>query len=240
MRIIKIAIPVPYQEEWEQIINDKGYPKSYDYLNEEIEDDVQSKVEDKYPNAKPISGGSFGLTYDVGNDRILKITYDQTEIVKANKLKENPSDLYVKVYDFGQLQENVFYVVAEKVKLLSSQEDNIYTEFWDNYRIFMSFMSSRRSFLKEEDIWVDFTNALDKHGVFNNSSNLEFFNRLTNFVKKLNDEGTSWFTSDLHADNIGYNKNDEFIILDLGGLNSNNGKPLTKRLRKEPKKNKKK
>lgn len=236
MKIYKIAIPVPFQSEWKE----KSFESNaLDYLDENIDGGTSNLIEQKYPNARPISGGEFGLAYDGGNNMVVKITSDETEYVMANKLKNNPSDLFVDVYDCYPLEKTnkgthqIFIIELEKVKLLNENEKENYFGIWNKYTMFNSYVEKRKSHLNF-DVWEGFIDVLNKFGFFDNEDNIKFFQKVENFFYKLKKEGISWNGSDVHGDNIGWNHNDELVILDLGGISDNS--EIIRRPRPKPQK----
>jgi len=220
MKIYKIAVPIPLEEDWEKREKEMGMaPVSYKELDNIIPKEGVEEIEDRYPNAKIIDGGHFGLVYDIGDNKILKITYDSSEFVLASELMEMNSSVFVDIYDVDQKYGNrsrYWTIVAEKIEPLNSNQKKIVGDIIAKYRVFMPLMLRRGR--EEKEVWFEFVNALKQHGYFDKIQNKNFFNLFSSFVQNLNDEGISLYESDIHNNNIGFNKNGRLVILDLGGI----------------------
>jgi len=66
-------------------------------------------------------GGEFGMAYDIGNDKVLKITTDKTEAVNSNKLIGKTPQHLAEVYDvkryIGKDEKEYFIIILEKLKI---------------------------------------------------------------------------------------------------------------------------
>jgi len=94
-----------------------------------------------YNSVKYIGQGLFGLTYDVGDDKILKITTDKYEAANANKLRHKPITKHIiNYYDVRAINNprnrDYYSIVMDKVKPLTNENykllyGSIYTRFLD-------------------------------------------------------------------------------------------------------------
>jgi hypothetical protein len=48
-----------------------------------------------YGSTKYVGSGNFGLVYDVGDGKLLKITTDRSEAINANKLRQKPMTKHI-------------------------------------------------------------------------------------------------------------------------------------------------
>ena len=72
-----------------------AYSKLFTDFNEKT-------IEEKFPHAKPLASGAYGVAYDLGNGQILKVTSDQDELDNAIEVMQHPSSVYVDVYSVNE------------------------------------------------------------------------------------------------------------------------------------------
>lgn len=156
----------PYDEEYV-----KGILWGAEEVNRKMTKEIAEKEQELYPEMKYIGQGQIGVVYEVGPDKVVKYTTDESEYNVAFELLENPIDCTAKVFDVEYLGF-VYRIVLEKVKPLSIEEIK---EF--NYPD-----SAQREFLED---------CLELNG---------------------------WRHQDLHGANVGYNSDDNLVILDIGGM----------------------
>ena len=96
MKIFKVANPIPFNDNVDKVLEREEL--SFDPFDNEhlITPKVHDYFEKTYPNAQQIGRGSFGIVYDIGNDKVAKITTDRAEI---GFLKRNMKyDFFPKIY----------------------------------------------------------------------------------------------------------------------------------------------
>lgn len=94
---------------------------------------LRDKYNYKFHNA--IGSGMSGTVYDIGNNRVLKITNDKEEAYAANKIKsKNFKNVYkvFKVFTFKKQHFSKFYIECERLIPIRMNED--FEEFY-NYII---------------------------------------------------------------------------------------------------------
>ena len=103
------------------------YPK-FSKLQERLihTDEYVSKVliENGYKILKPISGGGFGYTFELVDNKVCKITYDRDEIYTANLLIGKKNKYLINYFDV--LQGNEFdIIIMEKIDVKSVDENKL-------------------------------------------------------------------------------------------------------------------
>lgn len=222
MKIIKLSSPMPHQEK--EI--DGEYIDNFDYFElDTISDQINKKVHDyfvnKYPHSKAIGSGGFGIVYDIGENKVAKITTDRAEIgfLKRNINKPYMPQIY-NVKFFGK----VAIIEMEKVKLLSKhQEDIVLTAEDDLKRIKeLGWGKFKRIYIGEhydpenpdkrniEDFkWM--RNKLDKYEIIQMRRSKEYSKALE-FVQTIKKDKLD---NDAHLRNIGLRENGDFVLLDI-------------------------
>lgn len=80
-----------------------------------------------YRLSKRLGEGHYGITYELGMDKILKITSDCDEAKTSSKLIDKDLKHVVKIYKVFQFKtlKGVYFIVEEKLQLLSSEESDV-------------------------------------------------------------------------------------------------------------------
>lgn len=117
MKIYKLANPLPLEE----IPIERG-GQMVDY--ELTEDDV-IEIEGRFDIVETLGEGQFGIAYLTKDGKVLKLTTDLQEIEAAKEIKQFRHGPFAEIYETGNIKENLFYILKEKVQILSEQEQNL-------------------------------------------------------------------------------------------------------------------
>lgn len=101
-----------YYEDFEE------HPHEVD-LNEldlKLGDELTNKILNKFTKNKPIKlgeGGNFGVAYNIGDGKVLKITKDKTEAINSKKLIGKTTQHLANIYEvkFIKSNDNIFYII---------------------------------------------------------------------------------------------------------------------------------
>ena len=99
------------EEYWEGVI----------LVNEDLTKKDAKYLEKKYPNIKPLGSGHEGIAYDIGNNKVLKLTFNTSEYNLAKFLIKNPLCFFTNVYSAEKLNKT-YAIVIEKCKEISHKE----------------------------------------------------------------------------------------------------------------------
>jgi len=80
-------------------------------------------------SAKVLGTGTQGTAFDIGGDKVLKLTKDKKEAIASNKLLGSAMESVAKIFDVFKLkEEEVYGIVQEKLDPLSASEKKEYNE----------------------------------------------------------------------------------------------------------------
>ena len=181
-------------------------------------DDFWEMVNHKAP-AKPKSLGeeTKGVAYDIGRNKVIKITKDSSEadassIVAKKGRVEGVNKIYG-VYKW-KFYPDYYIIVQDKVKM---DEDRAYKASDDIYATFIDLYPK----IPEEDALdsINYTNAVVKEmiDILDNKDSISLIKGLSNLLK------LGILYRDLHEGNIGFDKSNKAVIIDLGYSKSPGG-----------------
>jgi len=209
MKIYKISAPIPFGEEGKEELfqNPEVFitEEEYQDINESIPSKVQQYFEEKYPHARPIGMGSFGIAYDIGNNKVVKITTDRAEIGFLKRGLNFP--FVIDFYDikfFGKIA----IIEMEKVTLLENDqeasdayelaESDIYDE--ERHKTPKKIKKERRKMSVMQQYQDDKIRKTEK------------YRKAYSFIKQLKKYNLD---NDAHILNIGIRNNGDYVIFDL-------------------------
>jgi hypothetical protein len=213
VKIYRLAIPIPFENDVENIA---PYIEPYKMTDgpERIDNKYTKKqvknIEQQFPNAKPIGFGGMGIAYDIGDNKILKVTIDETELDSATRLMEKPLDTHANVY---QVNEQNGYIILEKLTPLTRSEKQIYTllhrtRFWQN---------KQNKIVTNREQLIEYIKSINyEHEFSNTQETFNLMDKIIQFVSKLIKNGLTPHLLDIHKDNVGFDNNGNMKILDLG------------------------
>ena len=219
MKIYRIAIPIPFENDVKNLAPDmepykmKDGPERIDqkYTKKQVKN-----IEQQFPNAKPIGFGGMGIAYDIGGNKILKVTIDETELDAATRLIEKPLDTHANVY---QVNEQDSYIILEKLTPLTKSQKDIYmrlyrTYFWKDKQ---TGLTNKINPITNREQLIEYIKSINyEHEFANTQETFYLMDAMVQFVSKLIKNGLIPHLLDIHKDNVGFDKNGNIKILDLG------------------------
>jgi hypothetical protein len=210
MKIYRISTPIPFYEKLEESRN--NYPQNFFDTGLELCCDhttqhESSKFEKMFPGASPLGAGAFGMAFDIGNNKIAKITRDDTEVKNARKFKKNPNTNIIKIHDVFRLSTNSinYVIIMDKVYPLDKNEEKIY-EF--TYHWFSHYgLADLQPFDSEV-----MNKIFSRYKIKKTPESIQTLNKSIKFIESL--YNINMF-EDAHERNIG-KIGDSFVRFDLG------------------------
>lgn len=183
-----------------------------------LEDVVVPIIEQMFPNAKFLGSGAFGLVYDIGNEKVMKITTDSSEAYLAALYKNKNLKYTVKIYDIILLSDKltqsfirlesltVWGMIYEKVAPFPSKAKFVF----DLAREYGYEILSDYDYLMQKytELFNGRPSGIQKKYAKNIVEMWHYF---------LENDMRPW---DLSVKNLGLNSNGEIVLLDLGMLKS--------------------
>lgn len=174
----------------------------------DIPHDVSELIEKRYPNAKRLGSGTNGVAFDIGNNKVLKVTKDTSEAIFAAKYLGHDFMHIAQVYAIDILYKkivnsknssHIWGIILEKVDPLSEKDTILVNKIINEY-------------LYSEDS-EDSENSEDSE-----DSEKKYFikKQLISLINELKSQ--SFGIDDIYADNLGWDSNGNLVVLDLGFL----------------------
>jgi len=123
-RVHSLALPL------EEELSEKGH-LDYDddenlwfgayYLKDDILEEEGKMLESRYPEMRPLGSGHEGIAYDIGDGKVLKLTFNEAEYDIGQTLIDNPSPHFANVYSVEKLNQS-YAIVLEKCQLWDTSE----------------------------------------------------------------------------------------------------------------------
>lgn len=163
-------------------------------------DNVKDLIEKRFPNAKYLDHGTNGIAYDLGNNKILKITVDYSEAIFASKFKNHNLKHVVQVYDIEFLG---------KADLQAYQYDKESTHPFSLWGIIIE--KATPLTMEEEDYFSHYESIQKLRPD-------KFDERIHNEIVSLKNELSQHRLSSLDVSpyNVGWNSKGNLVVLDLG------------------------
>jgi len=180
-------------------------------IRDKLTEEEALQESQSHPILPYIGSGFYGIAYGLDEDIVVKYTDDFREYISAKtilEMQEEKGSLpgIVTIFYVEQMpKSDIYKIYLERVDPLSEQEKRLIAGFYNAYQEGIDFI---------EYTFSDFYEEYEEFGSSN--MNQEIFDKYVILVKKLTSIGAS--LSDLHEDNIGIDKNGEYVILDVGGL----------------------
>jgi len=200
-------------------------PENIENIDENYERDVADSIANqictKFNLNQPvyISGGTFGIAYDIGNDLVLKITKDKSEASENLKLIGKQLNYIAKPFRVFKIKSKnsipqTYAIILEKLQT-SPEIERIYNRL--NFA-FGSILDVGLSEVIEEYLGLG-TGDIDKNIVDNylrkNPQDAKFFNGLLNIANEVQSLGVE--SMDFYNwRNLGYKKNGVLGFFDVG------------------------
>ena len=136
MKIYRLAA-IPKMEEVRNYINPRYYnfflqgPKS---VHEELSSKNARILANLFPNMKFLNGGYEGIVYDIGINRVLKLTPESNEYEVSKFFLKAPESFYVRIFDIMVLENDnklpIYGIIKEKVKPMSKEAISVAEWLW--------------------------------------------------------------------------------------------------------------
>jgi hypothetical protein len=123
---IKVAA-IPQIQDIKKYINPRSHgflqgPKS---VHEELSKKNVNILNNMFPNMKYLGGGFEGVVYDIGDNRVIKLTPEPLEYKVSMFFLKNPESFYVRIFDVFVLENNgklpIYAIIKEKIKDLPKE-----------------------------------------------------------------------------------------------------------------------
>ena len=183
---------------------------------------MESIVKIYYPDTEIeyFSFGDYAYVFKA-NNRVIKVTIDQSEYTFASLLVNNHKKEFVYVYNTIQHNEydedeneNLsFYIIeAEFVETVNDTLDEMYIDFREKFNMHLkSFLADYQRHQKSRFI----KNILKRLTTFKFKKEVYQLIRITKQIKQFN-----MMCIDMHMYNVGVRNNNEIVLLDLGCMHS--------------------
>lgn len=169
-----------------------------------------------YGDAKYIGEGTYGMAYDVGDDKILKITNDVSEAGNANKLRRKPITKHIiNYYDVRVVRigdEKYYSIAMDKVQPITDKEHKLF--YSDIYKKYFD------PTISDKDVFnyvLDYLEKYETEEYFDDS--LRFYKeklepQRQSILKEFKKYGIP--TNDAHVGNVGFDDEGNFVYFDIG------------------------
>ena len=177
---------------------------------------------EKYYEIEPIGHGHFGSAYDVGFNKILKLTRDEKEYDNAQILQNKDTEHLVKIFksdviDLGEGGKGIYWAILME-KLIKPSKNVIdivdtltFNDFPGKYEHWYekSLYNIEQFPEKELNSWL--LDTFENENTVNNARHI--LKQMIEIKKEAKEMGMS--TVDLHGGNVGF-KHDKLVLFDLG------------------------
>jgi hypothetical protein len=135
----------------------------------------------KVVNLNYINSGSYGSAYDIGNNKVLKITRDEQEILLCSNLVNKKIDFVAEYYFVGKSKYfDLGFIIMKRYK-----KSNYLTEsyIYDFYDIFVSYYNFYESMQKDDNI-KKLYKLIDLY-IYDEENREKFLKLCDNYLKQL-------------------------------------------------------
>ena len=191
---LPVEIPTNYRTPYY-----KCKPSGATNIDREMSEETADAQKAEYPDMDFLGSGASGLVVDLGPNIVGKYTTFINETVAAKKIQEFKPKCFIEVYDVKQIQNSLWLIVCEKVKVPSHLELSVL------YHARMQFATLQY--------------VLQSVHVKPFSSDAQVVEHTYKKFKEWKDNlrQSDFDYSDDHPDNFGWNRNGDLVALDLGG-----------------------
>lgn len=196
-----------------------------EFINAELDEKVARQAAQQlgYQILNKLGNGINATAYDIGDNKILKVTCSYRDARAFHRIKEVSNPYLPKVYDVKKLicigeqyrEREGYVIIAEKLQLIDGE----------NRQTLINFLTTLKAKIHGkkalESSWVttkDLTKPSNYKNRINNLKSKGFqkklFTDLVRSAQLLEDNGLS--VGDIHYENIGKNQHGNWVILDLG------------------------
>ena len=208
-QIKDMPLPFPYPG----LVSDKSFTKNTIGLNR-IDHRMTQETADREKERNPsyLGSGAFGVIIDLGGGKVGKYITDYTEADFADEIKRNPVPCVVKIHSVTQVQQevnskvpNLWLVIEDKVRTLSPEDARLAWEI----RGWRFLAAPDNGGYEEADVRNSYQDAITKY-----PDKKQFIDDLFKFGIQMVQYGIC--SHDVKGDNIGYDQNNNLVLIDLG------------------------
>lgn len=146
-----------------------------------------------------IGDGNFGYAFKTKENKVIKVTKDPAEVFSAYKIKDKNLQNTTNIYDIDFIDDTNTIIYQE----YTPNDPEIREQY---FRVKSLLSLSDQCFLSfDETLFEEFNVKID-------DLDLKFAKDIANGVNEVFNSGG--FAYDVHEDNIGINKNGDFVIFD--------------------------
>jgi len=212
------------------------YDFSKDYIDK-IAEKVSKELGFRYSHF--VGMGDYGIAYDVGNEKVLKITTDKNEYEISNYLRTKNTTYLIDIYDVRKIGETGLYsIVMDKVEKLTSFE-KIFLDKLNGflYNKKMNILDIFSTYDNEDKMRYFLVNEISDKPEPSYSANFSVLLKLISDLVYIKLEARKYkiICCDLRAANVGWKNNDSIgkhlVFFDIGSYGEKNFKTTKKRLK---------
>ncbi len=188
-----------------------------------VGDKIVSHISEKYGYESPryVGKGTYGLAYDIGGDKIMKVTSDKSEAVESLKIKGKTMKHLADVYE-------VYYITPKQ----DSEIPESYVIILEKLKTdepYFNKMLRRVYYVFNNILKLDFNNTIDDYVFYGRNDNEKEINQ---YMSKNPEDSKFYYgllaiadearqygiqsTDYINSSNLGYKKNGELGFFDMG------------------------
>ncbi len=193
-----LPFDVPDRQDHAGPIIFRGKTRIDDTMTQDTADEEQRRNEEM----SYLGVGSYGIVADLGNGMVLKYIASPNEAETARRVMQTKPPCVVKIHEVRELQDDLWGIVMDKVRLLNSGESyqaSAYKWYWISITEGMSLEEfvDRSSYVPEK-----FTH--------------EFYDKYAKMLICLRENKIP--LDDVHGDNCGYDNEGNLVVFDIGDV----------------------
>lgn len=170
---------------------------------------------DQYPDLSYLGSGSNGVVVDLGYNMVGKYTNEEHEVFQAERAKKHRPSCIVNIHEIRKVQGppySLWMIIMDRIRTLDTVEKKLYA--------FFSSFGSQNGPLTIERI---------RDGGFNLGRPVSANGQLTQFGEQVKHllslhkkfmkclELNGFRADEAHEENVGFDKNSNLVLFDLGG-----------------------
>ena len=221
----KIAMPFP----------EAKYPKNFKERNPELENRFEDEIDigpytdengKEKGKAKYLGKGMRGIAYDIGSNKVIKVSPSSYEYEIAKKIMElqeghgGPLPCVVNIYGVEKVSDVAYKITSEKVRRFNAKERSLYD---NSYNILLhvigNFVDKLYFEAVSEKELIDGIKKYREKRLKGRNTEItpeieEMMFKLLKFIKCLSAYRLP--QHDLHNENVGFREDGSLVLLDIG------------------------
>src|ERR1035437_429968 len=186
-------------------------------------DEIANKIVqlNQYKQANYYNKGTYGYAYDIGDDKIMKITSDKSEAIESQKIKGKNLKHLADIYDVYQIKPKEGSIIPESYAIIM-EKLKINESYFDR-------MIVRLDYAFENILGIDFNHIIDDYisGEYEDKGNIidkyltknledsKFYYGLLGIADEARQYGIESMDY-MNTSNLGYKKNGNLGFFDMG------------------------